>query len=83
MAYEHTLQDNIKIIRGNSSYADQNVGTVVRKAIAEAIEQEDDYMDAKILEMHEEVLQQDVRMSVTPISGEKYNLTFINTQTNS
>ena len=68
-----TLADNIAIIRGRS-----NVGSVVREAIASAIEQEDDESDARIDQVHSEVINQDVRMSVSNISGQKYRLTIIN-----
>ena len=72
------LDTNIKIIRGNSSVSDQNVGSTVREAIASAIEQEDALYDARVKTVHNEVVNQDVRMSVSNISGQKYRLTIIN-----
>lgn len=68
-----TLDGNIAIIRGAS-----NVGSTVREAIASAIEQEDALYDARVKTVHNEVVNQDVRMSVSNISGQKYRLTIIN-----
>ena len=68
------LDDKLTIIREGV------YGTDVREAIADAIELADTSADERIGAIHDEVQNDDVRMSTTLISGteEDYLLTIVN-----